>query len=445
MTEISAQRREEILSALGRGTVPRRDLDVFAVGLERFETAIDEELCRAGEGGAVFKAIRGEYGSGKTFFGRWLQERGKRRGFATTEVQISETETPLHRLETVYRRATERLSTRERFDGAFRCVIDGWFYGLEEEILAEGTIPRDDATHLAAAAEELMEKRLSHITRKTPQFQLALRAYRRAQIRGDRETSDGLIAWLGGQPQVGAAAKRTAGVKGDVDHFGALSFLEGLLGILRDSGYAGLILVLDEVETLQRVRSDAREKSLNALRQLVDEIDAGRFPGLYLAITGTRAFFEGPQGVARLEPLAQRLHVDFETEARFDNPRAVQIRLPGFTQDRLVEVGIRIRDLYAQGCTNSARIAQRVGDGYVTELARAVVGDLGGKVGVCPRVFLKKLVEDILDRVDQFDDFDPRAHYKLTLDPRELNQVEREARLGSSGARRPDDVDLDGI
>ena len=105
MSDISPQRRQEILSALGRGTVPRRSLDVFVVGLNRFEVAIDEELSRAKEGGAVFKAIRGEYGSGKTFFGRWLQERGKKLGFATTEVQVSETETPLHRLETVYRRA----------------------------------------------------------------------------------------------------------------------------------------------------------------------------------------------------------------------------------------------------------------------------------------------------------------------------------------------------
>ncbi len=133
---ISAKRRQEILAALRRGTVPRRSLDVFAVGLARFEAAIDEELARVQEGGAQFKAIRGEYGSGKTFFGRWLQERGKKRGFASTEVQISETETPLHKLQTVYRRAIERLSTSESVEGAFRSIIDGWFYGLEEEVFS---------------------------------------------------------------------------------------------------------------------------------------------------------------------------------------------------------------------------------------------------------------------------------------------------------------------
>jgi hypothetical protein len=52
---------------------------------------------------------------------------------------------------------------------------------------------------------------------------------------------------------------------------------------------------------------------LNALRQLIDELDAGRFPGLLLMITGTPSFFDGPQGMRKLPPLAQRLHTDFDT------------------------------------------------------------------------------------------------------------------------------------
>ena len=63
-------------------------------------------------------------------------------------------------------------------------------------------------------------------------------------------------------------------------------------------------------------------------------------------ITGTGSFFEGPQGAQRLEPLAQRLQVDFSTDAKFDNPRAVQIRLPSFDLERLCEVGRKVRDIF---------------------------------------------------------------------------------------------------
>jgi len=57
---ISPQRRQEIIDALRRGSVPQRSLDAFAVGLDRFENALDEELARASGGAAVFKAVRGE-------------------------------------------------------------------------------------------------------------------------------------------------------------------------------------------------------------------------------------------------------------------------------------------------------------------------------------------------------------------------------------------------
>src|SRR5271166_228646 len=145
---VSPQRRLEIMDSLRRGTVPQSSLDAFAVGLERFEGSLEEELRRVGSGGSVFKAVRGEYGCGKTFFARWLADRARKLGFATSEAQISETETPLHRLETVYRRLMERLSTADTPQGALRNVVDGWFYALEEDVLAEGTVGPGNASQL---------------------------------------------------------------------------------------------------------------------------------------------------------------------------------------------------------------------------------------------------------------------------------------------------------
>jgi len=436
---ISPQKRDQIIDALRRGTVPRSSLDAFAVGLERFEPAIDEELRKVAAGGSVFKAVRGDYGCGKTFFSRWLADSARKMGFATSEVQISETETPLHRLETVYRRLNERLATSDTPQGAFRNVVDGWFFTLEEDVLAEGAVDPNDSQKLLERSTELLERRLADVARTAPTFSAALRGYRRAQVEGREAVAEGILAWLSGQPNVSAEAKRYAGVKGDIDHFGALNFLQGVLTILRDSGHVGMLVVLDEVETIQRVRSDVRDKSLNALRQLIDEVDSGRFPGLHLVITGTPAFFDGPQGIQRLEPLAQRVHVDFQTDSRFDNPRAVQVRLPAFDLERLRLVGARIRDVFAEHSRARDRIVRLCDDAYVSQLADAVAGKLGGKVGVSPRIFLKKLVGDVLDRIDQFDEFDPRKHYALTVSEAELSPVERQA----MGADDVDEVELD--
>ena len=435
---ISSARREDIVSALRRGTVPSSGLDALAVGIDSFAPTLDDELESVSAGRGGFKAVRGEYGTGKTFFGRWLQERARARGFAATEVQINETETPLHRLETVYRRLVEHLGTADTASGAFRGVIDGWFYALEQDVLADASVDASDAEGLLLRTNALMEARLGAISKTAPAFSAVLRTYRRALAAGDGMLADGLISWLAGQPNVAASIKRAAGIKGDLDHFGATNFLVGLLTILRDSGFSGLVMVLDEVETLQRMRTDTREKGLNALRQWIDEIDAGRYPGLYLVITGTPAFYDGPQGVQRLAPLAQRLHVDFGTDRRFDNPRAVQIRLAAFDHTSLLAVGRRVRDIYADGRPNEQRLRSVVDDSYLDALARAVAGGLGGKVGVAPRLFLKKLVSDVLDRVDLHEDFDPRKHYTLTLAETEMSATERAA----ASAASVDDIEL---
>lgn len=436
---VSSARRRQVIDALRRGTVPESGLDLFAVGLERFATALDDELAAVARGGAAFHAIRGEYGSGKTFFARWLAERAKKAGLATAEIQISETETPLHRLETVYRRLTEHLATATHQPSALRSIIDAWLYTLEEEA-AEDAAAAEDPVRLSAAVDGLLEQRLAEVSLAAPAFAAALRGYRAARLAGDAATAEALIAWVGGQPSVAAAAKRTAGLRGEIDHTAALGFLRGLLTVLRECGHPGLLVVLDEIETLQRVRTDVREKGLNALRQLLDEIDAGRFPGLFLVITGTPAFYDGQQGAQRLPPLAQRLATDFTTDPRFDSPRAVQLRLAGFDLGRLGELGRRVRDLYAQGARNPARIAALVDDDYVDVFAAAITGGLGGHVGIAPRLFLRKLVGDVLDRVDEFEDFDPRLHYRLTIGAAELTELERNAAALASSA---DEIALD--
>ena len=144
-------RRAEILDALRRGTVPRDGLAAFAVGMERFEAALQERARATG-------------------------------GFATSEVQVSETETPLHRWETVYRRLAERLATADTPDGALRSIVDAWFYTLEEDVLASGNVNPGDANELVAATDTLVEQRLSTISRTAPAFSAVLRAYRRALL-----------------------------------------------------------------------------------------------------------------------------------------------------------------------------------------------------------------------------------------------------------------------
>jgi hypothetical protein len=110
------------------------------------------------------------------------------------------------------------------------------------------------------------------------------------------------------------------------------------------------------------------------------------------------------------------------------------VRLRNFDMPALVEVGRKVRDLFADGSPHSEKIQALSPDVYLETLAKAMAGRLGGKVGLAPRLFLKKLVSDVLDRIELFPDFDPRLHYALTVADAELSDQERAATV--------DDIEL---
>lgn len=422
---------ESIISALRSGVVPRSGLDHFATGLDDLMAAIEKELGLVEQGSGQSKWIRGEYGTGKTFASRYLTWRARKLGFATSEIQISVNDTPLHHLETVYRRLIERLETDADGPNAFRAVVEGWMYQVGEEVRHVKGLDEDDPA-FADATEQRLEDKLADLSKRNPAFAQVLRRYHRAAHEGDFATAQGLLAWLAGQPHTDRSILKEAGIKGKVDGQAALTFLSGLLTLLRQSGLKGLVVVLDEVETIQRMAGPSREKSLNALRQMMDMLGGDELKGMYLVVTGTRDFFEGYKGLKQSQALAQRVQATFGEDPRFDNLRATQVRLLPFTSERLMTVGRKVRDLYP--ASEPDRVRTRVDDAFIEALVGKVTEGFGGQVTLAPRLFLRELV-DVMDRVDQHEAFDPQVHYALELDDAKLTEEERAAKSGqTSGA-----------
>lgn len=416
----------EIVSALRAGLVPRRGLEHYATGLDALVKVVGEELDLVATGKGGVKWLRGEYGNGKTFAARHLCAAARARGFATSEVQISINDTPLYQLETVYRRLVERLETASDGANAFSAVVDGWLYQIGEEVRRVKGLSEDDPAFVDAT-EERLEDKLADMSRRNPAFAQVLRGYHRAMHAGHFAEAQGLLAWLGGQPHTDGRVMAAAGVRGKIDGQAALTFLVGILQLLRQSGYAGLVVVLDEVETIQRMNAPTRMRSLIELRHLMDMLANDDFPGLYLLVTGTRDFYEGHRGLKQESALYGRVSVKFDDEPRWDNLRAAQVRLLPFDRDRLFEVGQRVRDLYPS--SQPTRLQATVSDAFLRALVDQVTKGFGGRVAVAPRMFLRALT-DVLDRVDMHQDFDPVQHYKLEIDEAQLKPEELAAAHG---------------
>lgn len=145
-------------------------------------------------------------------------------------------------------------------------------------------------------------------------------------------------------------------------------------------------------------------------------------------------------GVARDEPFGPAWPSPSPAEARRLLDEADQApTLAPFDHERLVEVGRKVRALYPAKAPE--RVQAKVTDEIVGGLAEGVAGRLGGKTGVAPRIYLKKLVLNVLDKVDQFEAFDPLHDYSLVIDPE--TELRPEERAAMAGTATPDDIDLD--
>lgn len=424
---------ENIFERLRLGLVPVRGLDTFAVGVEKGRAEIHRQLRMVSGGEGLSKFLRGGYGCGKTFMSRLTQTDALEQNFATSFVVVSDNDFHLHKFDDLYRKVMLELSTATCERGALNDILDRWIGRVESSLIAGGA--DEDAENF----DELVHDRLSENLHSAGGGNIPQDMIRVIQavfeLKQERNLADAgaLLSWLCGSTNVAQSVKKRAGVKGDIGSTEALSYLRGIVEIVKAAGYAGLVIVVDEMETILRMRRDVRQKSMNALRQLLDAGD--QYPGLLWVYTGTPEFFDTQRGVAGLAPLHDR--VRFQSSGGFSSIKQAQLELKPFDGRRLREVAMKLREMYP--AMHGGRIRQKVTDEVIESLVDKVTTGFNGDVGVIPRQFLRQFVT-VLDLVDEDDDYDPAQAEGLSFVPSD----ESEARLAAgqpSYDEEPDDAE----
>lgn len=385
---------EHVFQRLRDGLVPERGLDAFAVGIERPRAEIGRLLGMAGDGEGVFKFLRGGYGCGKTFMARLAVLDAQAKGFATSFVVVSDNDLHFHKFDDVYRKVLQELATSSCPRGALPDIIDRWIAKVEDAVIEGGA--DETAPDFDARVEERLGEELASLTGgKAPEDLVrVLRAVFQQKQQGNLAEAGALLSWLAGSGNVGAAVKKLAGIKGDIESRDAMDYLHGILEVVKAAGYMGLVIVIDEVETILRMRQDVRGKSLNGIRQIIDAASA--FPGLFWVFTGTPEFFDTRRGVAGLQPLHDR--IAFLTHGGVASLRQAQLELRPFDKARLRDVALRLRELYP--ARDRDDVERKATPQVVERLVDEVSDGFRGDVGVVPRQFLRRLVT-MLDLIDE--------------------------------------------
>ncbi|AFL73475.1 BREX system ATP-binding protein BrxD [Thiocystis violascens] len=430
MTTLTRKDVEHVFESLRKGLVPERGIDAFGVGCEKPRGELHRQLDLAGNGEGTIKFLRGGYGCGKTFMARLALLDAQARGFATSFVVVSDNDLRFHRFDDIYRKVLAELSTTACPRGALGDILDRWIGRIEAALIAVGE--DEQAADFDDRVRQRLDEDLSSLTGgQAPQdfIRVVQRVFDLKQA-GDSSSAGALLSWLCGSGNVASSIKQTAGVKGDIGSRDALDYLRGVLEIVKAAGYAGLVIVIDEAETILRMRADSRHKSLNGIRQIADA--AGSYPGLVWLFTGTPEFFDSRHGVAGLTPLHERIR--FLQQGRFASLRQAQLALAPFDAERLRAVALRLREIYP--AQDRARLETCISTTFVDRLVTEVTRGFKGDVGVVPRQFLRELVNQ-LDLVEEHADYDPMTEYGFR--PDQLSAEEQHLLAGVSSS----DVDAE--
>ena len=433
MKSLSSRDIEHIFESLRKGLVPERGIDNFAVGIEKQRAELHRQLGLVGDGEGSIKFLRGGYGCGKTFMARLALLDAQEKGFATSFVVVSDNDLHFHKFEDVYKRVLTELATSSCPRGALNDILDRWIGSVEDSLIDAGEDP--DAADFDEKVRCRLNDNLQSMTGgKAPQdFVRVIQAIFNLKQKRDHSNAGALISWLCGSGNVAASTKRLAEIKGEIGSREALEYLRGILEIVKAAGYKGLVIVIDEAETILRMRQDVRHKSLNGIRQIADaSVD---YPGLLWLLTGTPDFFDSRHGVGGLIPLHER--IGFTKQAQFPNYRQPQLELLPFDATRLKNVAMQLRGLFA--AADKARLVSRISDTFIERLVADVTKGFKGDVGVVPRQFLRAFVNE-MDLVDQNEGYDPMQ--QKGFEPIELTPEEQLRVNGTTQTVAEDATDL---
>ncbi|MBP8108870.1 MAG: DUF2791 family P-loop domain-containing protein [Caldilineaceae bacterium] len=262
----------QIVEALGSyGTPPTKGVQYFNVGNTSLLEALDEFYLSSylRDGGATYKMVVGDYGSGKSHFLYCLRDMAWDRGFAVSKVDLSPIETPYNDQRSVYAAVARNLIWHEADDelsdetGLTR-FLEGTLRRTVGEDLSLETLHHPNYIGLVDTVEASPIDSLA--------YRNAILAYFEALIREQDERLESLTRWLMGSTTTPDDTKvlRDVGVTGKITKPNAFRMLRSLVQTIRALSFSGLILLFDEVDRMASIGGKAEKLATDNLREVID-------------------------------------------------------------------------------------------------------------------------------------------------------------------------------
>lgn len=366
--------RDAIIQSLRAGVTPRTGLQHIQVGRVREVETLLKDIKRIADGGSSIRFIIGEFGSGKSFFLQLIRTIALEKGLVTIHADLSP-DRRLHanrgQARNLYAELIRNLSTRTKPEGnALTNVVERFI-----------TEARKQADATGKSVTEIIEEQLSHLSELVGGYDFAkvIGAYWEGYEQDNEQLKSNAVRWLRGEITTKTDARNSLGVRTIVDDASVYDHFKLLSLFVRQAGYNGLLINLDEMVNLYKLSSQkSRVSNYEQILRILNDCLQGSAEHIGFLLGGTPDFLLDPRkGLYSYEALHSRLAENsFARSAGVIDYSSPTLHLANLAPEELLILLRNLRHVYASGDEDKyllpdealtaflAHCSNRIGDAY---------------------------------------------------------------------------------
>jgi hypothetical protein len=349
--DIRPRDREAVLQALRAGVVPRAGQHLIQVGRAKEVEALLADIERVASGGALFKLVIGDYGSGKTFFLNLIRAIALEKKLVVASADLN----PGRRLHasggqarSLYAELMKNLATRTKPEGgALPSVVEKLVSGVA------ANAPKEQA-------EQAIRKSLSPLSELVGGYDFVevITAYWRGFATGNDLLQSNAVRWLRGEFATKSEAREALGVRTIVEDTAVYDQLKVMARFTRLAGYAGLLICLDELVNLYKLANkQARDSNYEQILRILNDVLQTPPEGLGVLMGGTPEFlYDTRKGLFSYPALQRRLTENTFAREGLVDYTGPALKLGSLTPEELYVLLQKLRYVYASGDAKRFRI-----------------------------------------------------------------------------------------
>lgn len=415
---IRAKERDAIIQSLKSGVTPKIGIQHIQVGRVNEVKALCKDIERIVEGGSSFRIIIGEYGSGKTFFLSVIRSIALEKKLVTVNADLS----PDRRIQAsagqarnLYSELMRNLATRSKPSGnAITNVIERFI-----------TSARKEAVTKKESVASVIQDRLSSLTELVGGFDFAkvIEAYWVGYDTDNDILKSNAIRWLRAEYSTKTDARKDLGVRSYISDNSFYDSLKLMSLFVRQAGYAGLLVNLDEMVNLYKLSStQARTSNYEQILRILNDCLQGTAEYIGFLLGGTPEFLLDPRkGLYSYEALQTRLAENsFAQRAGVIDYSSPALHLASLTPEELYILLKNLRNVFAGGDPAKYLVpdeallsflhhcSKTIGDAYFRTPRNTIKAflDMLAVLEQNPSIKWAQLVNDVNIKIDQPSDFE---------------------------------------